>query len=81
MVKAYRIYYTTFYDDEHALVIEIIKRIFGKEPVIHASKLREFRFVEVLGDDLQEGLEESIMRAIKEIIGYQAYVRIDFIDL
>lgn len=81
MVKAYRIYYTTFYDDEHLLVVEAIRRLTGKEPVTHGSRIRELRFVEVVGEDLQRGLEDGIVRTVKEILGEEAYVRVDFVDL
>lgn len=81
MVTAYRVYYTTFYDEEHERIVNLLRSILGAEPRVHVSRIREFRFVEFVGKGLPQGLEEEIKRAIREVLGEDAYVRVDYINL
>lgn len=81
MVRAYRVYYTTFYDDEHERIIEKLKSVLGVEPVIHSSMIKEFRYLEFIGNELVEGKDEDIKKTVKEVLGEDAYVRVDYINL
>ena len=81
MVTAYRIYYTTFYDEEHERIVKQLAALLKKEPRIHQSRIREFRYVEFVGEDLPRGLEEDIKRVVRSILGDDAYVRVDYINL
>lgn len=81
MVKAYRIYYTTYCDEEHEKIVVQLAMLLKKDPIIHQSRIREFRYVEFSGEDLPLGLEEDIKRIVKSVLGEDAYVRVDYINL
>lgn len=81
MVRAYRVYFTTFYEEESRAVTEKLRALLGREPIEHHSKVPGFKFLEFRGDDLREGLEGEIKRAVLEALGPDAYVRVDYINL
>lgn len=81
MVRAYRIFYTTYNEDKHAKILEILREKLRKEPIVHVSMIKEFRYVEFKGDDLQPGLEREISESVKQVLGEEAYVRVDYINL
>lgn len=79
MVVAYRVYYTTFYDEEHEKVKKLLKELLGVEPVDHRSRVPGFRYLEFRSDGLQSGLSGEIEKAVKSVVGEDAYVRVDYI--
>ncbi|MEM1619986.1 MAG: hypothetical protein QXU97_01605 [Fervidicoccaceae archaeon] len=82
MVKAYRFYYTTFYDEEHERVKAYIKGLFGIEPIEHTSRIPGFRWIEVrFTRELPKVNIESLIESLKKMLGGDAYVRVDVIDL
>ncbi len=83
MVTAYRVYYTTFDENKHARIRDALEKMFeGKASVSeHKSFIKEFRYVEIRGEKLEKGFEESIARTVREILGEEAYVRVDYINL
>lgn len=81
MTRAYRIYYTTFYDDIHKKIVEALKATIGIEPIEHKSFIKEFRYIEFKSDELKPGMEGEIAKVIKTILGESANVKIDFINI
>ncbi len=76
--KLYRIYYTTYDDDVHAKVIELLKSKYGVMPRDEKSVVvPEFRFVELPLD--KDGLSEEIKAFVSEVVRSQ-YVKVDRID-
>ena len=79
MKKLYRIYYTTYDDNIHNLVVEELRKRFSPHVLVHKSRVHpEFRFIEVLTED--EGREEEIRDIVKNLAGTM-YVRVDWISL
>jgi len=84
MVKAYRVYYTTFDEETHRKIIEELEQELGLEPIEHKSFINEFRFLEFRfgkKDEIQLGLEDKIKKIVKKILGEDSYVRVDYISV
>lgn len=75
MRKLYRIYYTTYSEEEHEKVLEALRR-FGEVRYVPSSLLREFRFVELKLEEA--GKEEEIRAVVAAIVGER--VKVDWID-
>jgi len=82
LVVAYRVYYTTFYDSEHERIKSKIRELFNIEPVDHKSRMPGFRYIEIRRDEgVPESLSEEIERIVKSVLGFNAYVRVDYIKV
>ncbi|MEM0021701.1 MAG: hypothetical protein QW039_04260 [Fervidicoccaceae archaeon] len=81
MTKAYRIFYTTFYDDEHNKIKEILSNLMGMEPIEHRSFVKEFRYIEFKGESLEPGLEKKIVEIVSSIIGKERGIKVDYINV
>lgn len=76
--KLYRIYYTTYDDNAHARVLELLKSRYGVTPREEKSVVvPEFRFIELPIE--QDGLSEEIKALVSEVVRSQ-YVKVDRID-
>ncbi|AFH42509.1 hypothetical protein IOK49_03390 [Fervidicoccus fontis] len=80
-MKAYRIFYTTFYDDDHENVKKKLNELIGIEALDHKSFVKEFRYLEYRSESLKPGLEEEIRRIAEEVLGKKSYIKVDFISL
>jgi len=81
MTRAYRVFYTTFYEDEHERIKTALKELLGIEPVEHRSFISEFRYLEFKGDSLQPGMDEKIREVLKSILGKEAGIKVDYINV
>ncbi len=84
MVKAYRVYYTTFDEELHKRIKEKLVKELGLEPIEHKSFINEFRFLEFRFEkknELKPGLEERIKEIVREVLGEDSYVRVDYINV
>lgn len=77
--RLYRIYYNTYSDDKHRMVIEELKKRFSCEVIdVKSTVLPEFRFLEVIyeADNKSREIEEIVRR----IVGTR-WVRVDRIKI
>ncbi len=81
MVKAIRIYYTTFDEEKHKAIIEKLKKTIGIEPIEHFSSIKEFRYLELKINNEDDSLKDIVKEEIKKILGEEAYIRIDYINV
>ncbi|MGB9725314.1 MAG: hypothetical protein ACP5I2_05510 [Fervidicoccaceae archaeon] len=80
-VKAYRVFYTSFYESEHEKVKEILREIVGIEPIEHKSFIGEFRYLEFKSESLKPGLEAKIYEALASILGKDKGIKVDYINV
>ena len=81
MVKALRIYYTCFDESRNKEVISKLKALIGFEPIVHNSFIREFRYLEFRGDEAIETKKSIVKETVKNILGPNSYIRIDYINI
>gem|GEM_PF-1680249 len=81
VVKAYRIFYTTFYEEEHERVKVALKELIKEEPIEHKSFVKEFRYIEFKSDSLVPGLENKIAEIVASIVGKEKGIKVDYINV
>lgn len=80
-VRAYRVFYTTFHEEEHQKVKELLRSIVGVEPIEHISFIKEFRYLEFKNDALNPGLEAKIYETVASVLGKDKGIKVDYINV
>ncbi|MCX8165436.1 MAG: hypothetical protein N3D79_02445 [Acidilobaceae archaeon] len=76
MRRLYRIYYTTYSEEEHSRVLQELRKFNAEVVEVRSQVVPEFRFVELRL--AEPGKEEEIKALVSSIVGER--VKVDWVD-